>query len=240
MKQGSRHYKETVVRKVYSLRQERILQVAAGIFANNGYGASPVRDIASAARVNEVTIFRQFKSKLALFRAAADYLAQQTQFLEKLDATCRQCDANAAQSIRAVVSTCLEICYEAPDLVGILKQALIENSSDQEVAYVFSEIERDYVQPLRIFVMDFSNASKPAGGGEMAGLMIYWTLLSLLSSHLDRNNNSSIRTTKSRDALAATLVDTWLNGVTNKSFPERQVHPEISNAPMAKGIRLLR
>ena len=49
--------------------RDKILNAALALFAEKGFSASTTKDIARRARVNEVTIFRQFGSKRALFGA---------------------------------------------------------------------------------------------------------------------------------------------------------------------------
>lgn len=49
--------------------QERILRAAADLFAQSGYYGTSTREIASVARVNEVTIYRHYPSKRELFLA---------------------------------------------------------------------------------------------------------------------------------------------------------------------------
>ncbi|MGQ9587388.1 MAG: TetR/AcrR family transcriptional regulator [Thermoplasmata archaeon] len=47
----------------------RILDAALQVFAEKGFAGATTKDIARMARVNEVTLFRLFKSKKALFNA---------------------------------------------------------------------------------------------------------------------------------------------------------------------------
>lgn len=49
--------------------RDRILNAALETFAEKGFTGATTREIARRARVNEVTIFRQFKTKKALFGA---------------------------------------------------------------------------------------------------------------------------------------------------------------------------
>ena len=49
--------------------QERILSAAAGLFAQFGYNGTTTRTIASAAEVNEVTIYRHYPRKRDLYLA---------------------------------------------------------------------------------------------------------------------------------------------------------------------------
>jgi len=50
--------------------REQLLQAAARLYAESGYHGATTRRIASAAGVNEVTLFRHFGSKDALIREA--------------------------------------------------------------------------------------------------------------------------------------------------------------------------
>lgn len=49
--------------------RDRILDAALESFAEKGFSGTSTKEIARRAKVNEVTIFRQFKSKRALFSA---------------------------------------------------------------------------------------------------------------------------------------------------------------------------
>lgn len=52
--------------------RERILRAAAERFAEQGYARTTTRELAAAAGVNEVTLFRHFGSKKALFEAVLE------------------------------------------------------------------------------------------------------------------------------------------------------------------------
>jgi len=52
--------------------RDRLLEVAARVYAESGYHGTTTRRIAEEAGLNEVTLFRQFGSKDALLRAAIE------------------------------------------------------------------------------------------------------------------------------------------------------------------------
>lgn len=52
------------------LRKEAILRAAFGVFAESGYHGATTRELARAAGVSEVTLFRHFRSKEQIFREA--------------------------------------------------------------------------------------------------------------------------------------------------------------------------
>lgn len=55
--------------------RERLLDAAAQLFAERGYARATTRDLAAAAGVNEVTLFRHFGSKKNLFAAVIERYA---------------------------------------------------------------------------------------------------------------------------------------------------------------------
>jgi AcrR family transcriptional regulator len=55
--------------------RQRILEAAAQVFAEKGYARATTRALASAAGVNEVTLFRHFGSKQRLFSAIVEAYA---------------------------------------------------------------------------------------------------------------------------------------------------------------------
>jgi AcrR family transcriptional regulator len=65
-------------------KRERIIGVAAGLFAASGIKKVSVKDIAKAAGVSQVTVFKYFSSKTGLVEAVM------MSFIEKRMAECRQ------------------------------------------------------------------------------------------------------------------------------------------------------
>jgi AcrR family transcriptional regulator len=55
--------------------RQRLLEAAMRVFAESGFRGATTRRIAEAAGVNEVTLFRQFKSKAALINEVAELYA---------------------------------------------------------------------------------------------------------------------------------------------------------------------
>ena len=56
--------------------KDKIADAALEVFADKGFGVATTREIARKAGVNEVTIFRHFRTKERLFNAAAARLGQ--------------------------------------------------------------------------------------------------------------------------------------------------------------------
>jgi AcrR family transcriptional regulator len=62
----------SLTKAVSSSARERLLAAAAEVFARDGLTAATTREIATVARVNEVTLFRLFHTKLNLLAVVLD------------------------------------------------------------------------------------------------------------------------------------------------------------------------
>ena len=56
--------------------RERLIDVAEDVFADRGYGASSLEEIARAIGIGASAVYRHFRNKLALYEAVVDRLAQ--------------------------------------------------------------------------------------------------------------------------------------------------------------------
>lgn len=63
--------------------EDRILHASMKVFSENGYNGATTIKIAKEANVNEITIFRKFKSKENLLKAVVE--KNMTETLENLD-----------------------------------------------------------------------------------------------------------------------------------------------------------
>jgi AcrR family transcriptional regulator len=65
---------------------ERILTTATELFARFGYNGVSTRDVASAAQVNEVTVYRHFPHKHDLYLAVLESELQQLRWADRAHA----------------------------------------------------------------------------------------------------------------------------------------------------------
>jgi AcrR family transcriptional regulator len=84
--------------------RERILDAALESFAEKGFSGTSTKEIARRAKVNEVTIFRQFRSKRALFAAVISERSPVPEIADRasLD-TRRPVDELLANNVRTVL-----------------------------------------------------------------------------------------------------------------------------------------
>jgi len=86
--------------------RERILKAARATFGSRGFAGTTTREIAKKAGVNEVTVFRHFKSKQALFASAVAEMLPLPDIMEQVSF---DGDFTPDEMIRHNVETVLEI-----------------------------------------------------------------------------------------------------------------------------------
>ena len=100
------------------------------VFAESGFRGATTRRIAEAAGVNEVTLFRQFKSKAALINEVAQLYARQraqealpTGPAEPLKELAEWCDAHLAilRNSRSMIRKCMAEVDEMPQMAGCMR-----------------------------------------------------------------------------------------------------------------------
>ena len=82
---------------------ERILATATELFARFGYNGVSTRDVAAAAQVNEVTVYRHFPRKHDLYLAVLESELQQLRF--RGDLLARIAEGEALEVILALSAT---------------------------------------------------------------------------------------------------------------------------------------
>lgn len=111
------------------INRQKLLDAAIQVFAEHGFRGATTRRIAEAAGVNEVTLFRLFKSKSALINEAAQYHAQlrSAESLPEVPrAPRRELAAWAAAQLdflhasRAVIRKCLAELDEHPQMAACM------------------------------------------------------------------------------------------------------------------------
>ena len=99
---------------------QRILDAAEGAFADKGFDAASLREIAGLAEVHEPGVYRYFESKQALYAAVLDRALQ-----PMLDAMQRfqqaGAEASASESLPGVMT---DILLEHPQMAALFQQAL--------------------------------------------------------------------------------------------------------------------
>jgi AcrR family transcriptional regulator len=131
--------------------EARILAAAAGLFARSGFAGVSTRDIAAAAGVNEVTIFRHFPHKRDLYLATLESAFRQVKLSRELLA--KVAEAQDAKSVLtqtfALISAGLT---QTPDLLRLVQFSALELDSAVKLILrrhlgEYVEVVARYLQP---------------------------------------------------------------------------------------------
>jgi AcrR family transcriptional regulator len=139
------------VNKIEVNVKERILIAAANLFSRGGYSGVSTREIASAARLNEVTIYRYFPHKRELYLAVlADELGRVHLRGDQLQDLAEAGDAREALSRAfAMIQTAL---FKRPLLLPLVLYGALEVAADVDVLLKrhvgeFVEVVTRYLDP---------------------------------------------------------------------------------------------
>jgi AcrR family transcriptional regulator len=110
--------------------RQKLLEAAMRVFAESGLRGATTRRIAEAAGVNEVTLFRQFKSKTALINEVAELYAQKRSEealpsgpVSPLRELSEWCDAHLAilRDSRNMIRKCMAEIHELPHMADSMR-----------------------------------------------------------------------------------------------------------------------
>ncbi len=96
--------------------RSKIIDAALDLFATNGYTTTTTKLIADAAGVNEVTIFRHFGTKEALFQEVMRDYVENHEFIGKLS---KYKQLSHADAIRTIGREFVDFCYETKGIYKI-------------------------------------------------------------------------------------------------------------------------
>jgi AcrR family transcriptional regulator len=112
------------------ISRQKLLEAAMRVFAESGFRGATTRRIAEAAGVNEVTLFRQFKSKSALINEAAELYARQrsehdlpAEPVAPLDELAEWCSTHLVllRNSRGLIRKCMAEMEEHPLMAGCMR-----------------------------------------------------------------------------------------------------------------------
>lgn len=111
--------------------RQKLLEAAMRVFAEAGFRGATTRKIAEAAGVNEVTLFRQFKSKTALINEVAEMYATRRSEealpagpVSPLRELSEWCAAHLVllRNSRDMIRKCMAEVHEHPQMAGCMRR----------------------------------------------------------------------------------------------------------------------
>jgi AcrR family transcriptional regulator len=113
------------------ISRQKLLEAAMRVFAESGFRGATTRRIAEAAGVNEVTLFRQFKSKTALINEVAELYARRrseealpSDPVEPQKELSEWCQAHLAllRNSRDMIRKCMAEVDDMPQMVPCMRR----------------------------------------------------------------------------------------------------------------------
>lgn len=130
--------------------REKILTVAARLFANRGYDAASMREVAEAARVTKPTIYYYFASKEGLFEALLEHSVESfAGALAGINA--RNVEGDARQCLVDTVVASFDFAREHADLNRFIHTLIFAPLKKRERAAVeraFMRVETEFLRAL--------------------------------------------------------------------------------------------
>lgn len=114
--------------------KERILEAAALQFAARGFRASTMREIANAARINEVTIYKYFPNKQELCWKAVDWKMRNVSVVETLILPLAKI-GSPQESLHEFCNATLELVRREPTLARLLYFTGLELEQERKTVY---------------------------------------------------------------------------------------------------------
>jgi len=108
-----------------TVTEVRILGAAAQLFARQGFKGTSTRDISRLARVNEVTLYRYFRNKSDLFRAATEFRLSRVRMGRDLQNMLAN-DAEVHVTVPLLTEFLLENFFSPPDVLRLVLVAGFE------------------------------------------------------------------------------------------------------------------
>lgn len=143
------HNEGTTIKTV----EERILDAAMVIFSKNGYNGATTIKIAEKAGVNEITIFRKFKSKENLLKTVIQ--KNQSETLETLDyILCMEKSADVEDCIKTLGITLNQFLDERMDFVFMMAT---EGRKRPEIMDLFTQFRRKLIGHLSEYFQEQIN-----------------------------------------------------------------------------------
>lgn len=189
--------------------KNRVLRAAAKLFATNGFRGTSVRQIANRAKVNEVTIFRLFNSKRALYKEVLDSKLKGTPPLGIPSEMTVQ-----DEKIFRVLAHDLQQAFD-PEFIRLMFFAALENPEDIRKSVSphmdqYCSFLADYLQ-TRIN----SGAIREADPRIMAKALVALLVYDRISSDLLFGPPNSAETLQ---AQTGSLLEIWLHGVSRQQM----------------------
>lgn len=121
----------------------RIMSVALKLFSEQGYYQATTKQIAEAAKVNEITLFRHFGNKENLFNVTTEYYVREMHLKDEVELLASQ---NFEKSMCEIMADYLENCKRNKKLYKIQMRL-----PDEMKAFVKLKMSREFKREIMVY-----------------------------------------------------------------------------------------
>jgi AcrR family transcriptional regulator len=185
--------------------KSRVLRAAGKLFATNGFRGTSMRQIANRAKVNEVTVFRLFNSKRALYKEVLESKLNKAPSLGIVS----DLGLEDEQTFRALAEEVQQVFD--PEFIRLVFFAALENPEDMRKS-LSPHMDRCYGLLADCLQKQMTTgAIRDADPRVMAKALVALLVYDRISADFKIGGVASPETTKSQ---TSSLLEIWLHGVT--------------------------
>ncbi len=202
-------------------RRRLIIESAAKLFSQHGFGGTTTREIARAVGVSEATVFKHFSTKEQLYAAIIEAKAQTQQVLGVIGPLAEVRDDAAL--LRTLATELIERTQTDPTLMRLLFFSALEGHALADLFF------RRRVETMDVFLGRYIADRMAAGAFRSADpLQMAWNFIGMVTFHVLLHELFGQKPPPhlTRDRAVEEMVTTFLEGV-------RSEHGEVARA--AKG-----
>ncbi len=185
--------------------RDRILEAALNLFSKDGFHATTTRKIAQKAEVNEVTLFRLFKSKMILFHDILERVRSVGFDSNRLLGL----SLSPEDSIRYFVENTIETLEDHPQEFRILQHAVLDEVEGFEERFIHDQ-QKEVLKYLAEAFQKLQQAKRILS--EENPVLLANLLMSLTVGAINQRiimRHSSMHTFK-REALSNSIIKLFL------------------------------
>lgn len=156
--------------------RSKIMNVAIKLFSEQGYYQTTTKQIANEAEVNEVTIFRHFKTKENLFQETTqNYVAE-----IHVDEIVKKLKGNSfSENIQLLSRKYLDLCFVNEKLYKVQMKL-----ADTEIEFVKLQMSREFIKVLTDYFKELETKDEINGDPDMMAVTLINSLLGAFTIYI--------------------------------------------------------
>ncbi|WP_157950061.1 TetR/AcrR family transcriptional regulator [Vallitalea okinawensis] len=161
--------------------RNRIMKIALKLFSEQGYYATTTKQIAQAAEISEITLFRHFGTKENLFQETTFNYVKDINIKNEIERLKKQ---DFTESIIEIARDYLDFCYRNRKLYKIQMRL-----TDDEKDFVRLKLSREFVKVLEDYFRDLLDENIIDGNPHIMAVTLINSILGAFTVHVLTDNS---------------------------------------------------